>query len=104
MILIISGPQGVGKTTIVNEFLKKNKNFQLSVSSTTRNLRDKEQENVEYNFLSKDKFQELEKQNYATRSNKIPIYRVYFFRRKFKINHSMSFVNGQMIMTSCAMV
>lgn len=64
MIIIISGPQGVGKTTIVNEFLKRNQNFSLSVSYTTRGKRKDEKNGVEYEFVSIDKFNELETSNF----------------------------------------
>ncbi|OED45562.1 hypothetical protein AB836_01565 [Rickettsiales bacterium (ex Bugula neritina AB1)] len=60
MIVVISGPQGVGKTTVIDKILKRNSNFSLSKSSTTRPIRSKEKNGVEYDFLSLKQFNELE--------------------------------------------
>lgn len=54
-LIIISGPSGVGKGTIVNELLKKG-DYALSVSCTTRPPRRDETEGVSYFFITRDKF------------------------------------------------
>ena len=54
-LIVISGPSGVGKGTIVNELLKKG-DYALSVSCTTRAPRVGEREGVSYFFISKQKF------------------------------------------------
>ena len=54
-LIVISGPSGVGKGTIVNELLKKG-DYALSVSCTTRSPRVGEREGVSYFFISKQKF------------------------------------------------
>ena len=54
-LIVISGPSGVGKGTIVNELLKKG-DYALSVSCTTRRPRVGEKEGVSYFFISKKKF------------------------------------------------
>ena len=54
-LIVISGPSGVGKGTIVNELLKKG-DYALSISCTTRAPRVGEREGVSYFFISKDKF------------------------------------------------
>ena len=54
-LIVISGPSGVGKGTIVNELLKKG-DYALSISCTTRAPRVGEKEGVSYFFISKDKF------------------------------------------------
>lgn len=54
-LIVISGPSGVGKGTIVNELLKKG-DYALSISCTTRPPRLGEREGVSYFFISKDKF------------------------------------------------
>jgi guanylate kinase len=63
MIILISGVQGVGKTTIINEILKECPNYKLSISATTRPMRHNEFSN-EYEFLTLDEFQEKEKNGY----------------------------------------
>ena len=55
-LFVISGSSGVGKGTVIKEFLKRNPKFKLSVSCTTRNPRDGEQNGINYFFLSKDDF------------------------------------------------
>ena len=57
--LIVSGPSGVGKTTLVEELKKKYKNLSVSVSATTRMPRKGEVSGKDYYFLDKSKFQEL---------------------------------------------
>ena len=54
---VISGSSGVGKGTVIKAFLDKNPNFKLSISCTTRKIRDGEIEGVNYFFLSKDEFE-----------------------------------------------
>lgn len=54
-LIVISGPSGVGKGTIVNELLKKG-DYALSVSCTTRAPRIGEKEGVSYFFISREKF------------------------------------------------
>ena len=54
-LIVISGPSGVGKGTIVNELLKKG-DYALSISCTTRAPRVGEKEGVSYFFISRDKF------------------------------------------------
>ncbi|MGQ9648551.1 MAG: guanylate kinase [Phycisphaerae bacterium] len=55
-LLIISGPSGVGKTTICKELVKRLDAF-LSVSATTRPRRDNEVDGVDYHFLSTEEFE-----------------------------------------------
>ena len=58
-LIIITGPSGVGKGTIVKELLDKDKNIWLSISATTRNPRKGEKEGENYYFLSEEKFKEM---------------------------------------------
>ncbi len=58
ILIIISGPSGTGKSTIVKEFINRNNDVELSVSATTRKIRPGEQEGKNYFFLSKKDFTE----------------------------------------------
>ncbi len=62
-LIILTGPSGVGKGTVVKEILGKDKNIWLSISATTRKPRDGEKEGENYYFLNKEKFTEMIKQN-----------------------------------------
>ncbi len=55
-LYVISGSSGVGKGTVLKEFLKRNPDFMLSVSCTTRSPRDGEVDGVNYFFISKEEF------------------------------------------------
>ena len=55
-ILVISGPSGVGKGTVVKELLKEADEFALSISATTRQPREGEADGVNYFFLTKEEF------------------------------------------------
>jgi guanylate kinase len=57
-IIIVSAPSGSGKSTIVNYLMKDHPEFRLafSVSATSRPPRGKEQNGVDYYFLSPDEF------------------------------------------------
>lgn len=57
-LFVISGCSGVGKGTIINKFMERNKDFILSVSCTTRNPRQGEIDGVHYFFLTKEKFEQ----------------------------------------------
>ena len=55
-LFVISGSSGVGKGTVIGGFLKKNPEFMLSISCTTRNMRPCEVDGVNYFFLTRDDF------------------------------------------------
>ena len=55
-LFVISGSSGVGKGTVIKEFLRKHPEFRLSVSCTTREKRDGEEHGINYFFLSHDEF------------------------------------------------
>ena len=55
-LFVISGSSGVGKGTVLKEFLKRNPSFMLSISCTTRNPREGEFDGVNYFFLTREEF------------------------------------------------
>ncbi len=55
-LFVISGSSGVGKGTVIKEFLKRHPGFKLSVSCTTRGIRAGEVHGENYFFLSKEEF------------------------------------------------
>ena len=61
-MVILSSPSGAGKTTLV-KLLSKNKNFNISISHTTRKPRINEIQNEDYYFVENIKFKELIKKD-----------------------------------------
>ena len=59
IMVILSSPSGVGKTTITKKLQQKYQNLKISISYTTRPPRSNEIDGVDYNFISKKKFEEL---------------------------------------------
>jgi len=57
MVVIVSGPSGVGKSTICKEVAKQRKDVYLSVSVTTRPKGENEVDGQDYWFISEDEFQ-----------------------------------------------
>lgn len=57
-VIIFSAPSGAGKSTIVNDLLKKNLGLEFSVSATCRPPRGKEEHGKEYYFFSREEFLE----------------------------------------------
>ncbi|MFZ9744071.1 MAG: hypothetical protein ACO3BY_00910 [Aquiluna sp.] len=58
-LLVLVGPAGVGKGTLVQEILSKNSDFMLSVSATTRAPRPGEQDGIHYHFIDQGDFEEM---------------------------------------------
>lgn len=56
-LFVISGSSGVGKGTVLKEFLKRNPEYKLSVSCTTRKPREGEVHGKNYFFLTREEFQ-----------------------------------------------
>lgn len=55
-LFVISGSSGVGKGTVIKGFLQRNPEFGLSISYTTRAMRESEVDGVNYFFISKEEF------------------------------------------------
>ena len=59
IMLILSSPSGVGKTTLTKKIQQKYSSFKISVSHTTRKPRSNEVDGVDYNFVSQSEFEDL---------------------------------------------
>ena len=59
LLIVISGPSGVGKDTLIKRLLELDTNLRYSVSCTTRKPRPGERDGVDYSFVSRDRFQQL---------------------------------------------
>lgn len=57
ILVVLSGPSGAGKGTVVSKILEHDKNFKLSVSATTRSPRVGEIDGVHYFFINKNDFE-----------------------------------------------
>ncbi len=58
-LIVISGPSGVGKSTVVKQVMTQCPNLHFSVSATTRAIRPGEVDGVNYYFVDKDKFRQM---------------------------------------------
>ena len=56
-LVVVSGPSGCGKDTVVKELLRIRPNTELSVSCTTRAMREHEQEGVDYYYITREEFE-----------------------------------------------
>ena len=64
-LFVVSGPSGVGKTTLLKMLLDKfNHRFCFSVSYTSRNKREGEVDGIDYFFITKEEFEEKIKSNF----------------------------------------
>ena len=63
IMVILSSPSGVGKTTLTKKIQQKYQSFKVSVSHTTRSPRSNEVNGVDYYFVSDQKFKKLINEN-----------------------------------------
>ena len=63
MIVILSGVAGAGKDTIKKELIKRMENVESLPSYTSREPREGDIEGITYNFVSKEQFEEMIKNN-----------------------------------------
>ncbi len=58
-LIVLSGPSGVGKSTVISELLGLRSEIHFSVSYTTRQPRTGEENGVNYNFVDRPTFEEM---------------------------------------------
>jgi len=63
LLIVISGPSGVGKDSVVNRMAERKLPFHFVVTATTRLPREDEVHGVDYFFFTKDEFAEMIEQN-----------------------------------------
>ena len=56
VMFVLSSPSGAGKTSICKSLLKLDKNISLSISVTTRPIRQEEEEGQDYFFVNNETF------------------------------------------------
>ena len=59
LLILFSGPSGVGKDTVLDVVLNKNKDLQKSISLTTRKIRENETDGKDYYFISVPEFERM---------------------------------------------
>ena len=59
LLIVISGPSGAGKDAILTRMKESGFPLEYIITATTRPQRDKERNNVDYHFISKEEFQEM---------------------------------------------
>ncbi len=58
-VYIISGPSGSGKDSVMKKVFEKQPDIAFSISSITRNMRPGEVEGEKYNFISRERFEQM---------------------------------------------
>jgi guanylate kinase len=58
-LFVVVAPSGAGKTSLVNELLKRDPNIKLSISYTTRAPRDGEVDGLDYHFVTREQFERM---------------------------------------------
>lgn len=58
-LIVLSGPSGVGKSTVISELLSERGDIYFSVSFTTRAPRVGEADGVNYNFVTREQFEAM---------------------------------------------
>ena len=57
-LLVVSGPSGAGKDTVVKYLMEAHPEIEISVSATTRAMRPGEAEGVNYDYITNAQFEE----------------------------------------------
>ena len=58
-LIVISGPSGVGKGTVVKTLMDRDPRVRLSVSATTRPIRPSETDGIQYHFITHEEFERM---------------------------------------------
>jgi guanylate kinase len=58
-LIIVSAPSGTGKTTLVNDVIKRDSGLRSSISYTSRSARAGEVDGVDYHFVTSSRFEEM---------------------------------------------
>ena len=80
VMIILSSPSGAGKTTLVKKLSEK-KNFEISISHTTRQPRPNENQNKDYFFVNELEFERLIKNQEFDKG----LHKVHFYTNEYKI-------------------
>ena len=64
VVLVLSGPSGAGKSSLINKIADDIGDYYFSISTTTRPMREGEEEGVHYHFVSKEEFQKDIEEDY----------------------------------------
>ena len=59
LLFIVSAPSGAGKTTLVERLVEQTPHLKMSRSYTSRRVREGELDGVDYNFVSRDRFEAM---------------------------------------------
>jgi len=59
LLIVISGPSGIGKDTVIQGLKERNRPFHFVITATSREPRKNEVDGVDYFFYSKDKFEAM---------------------------------------------
>jgi guanylate kinase len=59
LLFVVSAPSGTGKTTLVERLVECTPNLLMSRSYTSRPAREGEQDGVDYNFISRERFEQM---------------------------------------------
>jgi guanylate kinase len=58
LLIVVSGPSGSGKGTLLTRLIKEEENIFFSISATTRKPRESEENKIHYFFITKEEFEE----------------------------------------------
>jgi len=65
VVLVLSGPSGAGKSSLINKIADDIGEYYFSISTTTRAMREGEEDGVHYHFVTKEEFEkEIENDNF----------------------------------------